>query len=207
MKFTLAQIQKIIDKSLEGWHTSDPFIDSRLEDYPRHHYYKTFYLLAKELKPDLVVELGAWQCTAACCFASGYDKAKVITIDHHGDPGDEDNKKKCIETLALYPNLTYLQGWTWDVIGAVKQFNQPIDILFIDSWHMYEYAKKDWDLYRPLLSKNALVICDDIVGGNGPTMAGMLDFWNEFEYEKFLENRIHIGYPVGFLKYELSSPE
>lgn len=82
----------------------------------------------------------------------------------------------------------------------MANFGADIDILFIDSWHQYEYAVRDWNDYSPLLSSPALVICDDIIGGYGAVIAGMLDFWHELPGEKFLENRVHVGYPMGFVK-------
>lgn len=203
--FTLEDIRQVINQSLEMDATGDAFIDNRYEAHrkPEGHpmeYWRTFYHLAQFLQPALTVELGAWQATAASHFAAGWPGGTVITIDHHGDPGDEENKRLAEEAANQYSNLVYLQGWTWDMRQTVENYGVDIDILFIDSWHQYEYARRDWDDYSPLLSNPSLVICDDLIGGYGPVIGGMLDFWNELPGEKFLENRIHIGYPMGFIK-------
>lgn len=186
--------------------TGDEFIDSRLKEYGQqanviHPYYSFFYKLAKKLEPKTVVELGAWQGTSACCFAAGYLESKVITIDHHGDPGDLLNEQKCLEAINKYQNLTYLKSWTWDALPTIKGIIESIDILFIDSWHDYEHAMRDYLDYSPLLSEEALLICDDIIGGYGPVISGMLDFWNELPEPKFLNNELHVGYPMGFVKW------
>jgi predicted O-methyltransferase YrrM len=85
---------------------------------------------------------------------------------------------------------------------------RKIDILFIDGWHGHAYARADFDTYAPLLSENALVICDDICGGSdgsGDSAAifGMRQFWDGLPgEERHLDGRIHPGYPQGYLKYK-----
>ncbi|MGH7274877.1 MAG: class I SAM-dependent methyltransferase, partial [Nitrospiria bacterium] len=96
-----------------------------------------------------------------------------------------------------------LQGWTWNLAESVRSFGL-IDVLFIDSWHDYEHAMRDWDAYRPLLSTTALVICDDITTDRGPVIDRMDQFWNELLGQKFLSKKVHEQYPMGFLKWILS---
>jgi predicted O-methyltransferase YrrM len=219
--YTIEDIQGIIDAEPEA--TGDAFLDHRYETHYvkfGHHwpYYRAFYRLAKQLQPLLVVELGGWQGTAAAHFAGGCQGATVITIDHHTDPGDEVNKTLMEAAAERYHNLIYLQGWSngelaeeekgkhslgnaANALPAVRSYGEDIDILFIDSWHDYGHAKQDWDIYRPLLADGALVICDDIIGGYGPAISGMLDFWNELPEPKFLNSRIHPNSNIGFIKY------
>lgn len=206
--FILNDIKEIINQSLSYGSTGDRFIDNRYNLHKEkfdHYwpYYRTFWHLTKKLSPSLVVELGGWQGTAAAHFAGGNRKSTVVTIDHHGDPGDEEHKILMRSAESHYKNLHYIQGWTWNVVDRVKEYGS-IDILFIDSWHQYEYAMRDWELYFPLLSNVSLIICDDIIGGDGPVISGMLDFWEELPGEKFLENRIHPGVPMGFIRYDKS---
>jgi len=205
----------------------DSFLDTRYEwqknsngvEWP---YYRFFYHLAKMLQPKLVVELGGWQGTAAAHFAKGIDdhKGTVITIDHHSDPGDEAHKEKMLEAERTCVNLSYLQGWSCDKIanweiGRHQLSDRPsisqlidfspnsIDILFIDSWHVYEYAMADWEAYKPLLNSPSLIICDDIQSGEvkGAPISGMMRFWNEMPEPKFLNNSLHPGTQMGFIKH------
>ncbi len=79
--------------------TGDPFLDDRYNEHidqgGNHLYYRLFYHLVRFLEPSLVVELGGWQGTAAAHFASGQGgRTTVVTIDHHTDPGDEENKQQ-----------------------------------------------------------------------------------------------------------------
>jgi predicted O-methyltransferase YrrM len=209
--------------------TNDDFLDSRYQwqmtsngvEWP---YYRFFYHLSKWLQPGLVVELGGWQGTAAAHFAAGYEQAKIITIDHHTDPGDEENKAKMLQACKTYSNIMYIQGWSnseaaareygkhkLGTVGSVYQdmieqtlyYGRKIDILFIDSWHNYENAMLDWETYKPLLNSPSLVICDDIQEGGGPEspISGMLKFWDELPEPKFLNANLHPGTNMGFLKY------
>ncbi len=204
--------------------TNDDFLDNRYQwqmttNAVEWSYYRFFYHLSRKLKPKLVVELGGYQGTAAAHFAKGYPSGTVITIDHHSDPGDDNNEYAMRQAVDECVNLTYLQGWTNDelaksqvgqhtiadrlsVLPKVKQFSQTIDILFIDSWHVYEYAKSDWEAYKPLLNSPALVICDDIQDGEiaGAPISGMMRFWNEMPEPKFLNGNLHPNTMLGFVK-------
>jgi len=205
IEFELSDIKRVMLKTLEDAPTGIPLLDARYDKQREtgvtRYYYRLFYLLAQELKPGLTVELGAWQGTAAAHFAAGWPDGIVATIDHHTDPGDEVHKAKTLEVAQRFPNLFYFQGYTWDKVHEVRDLGRPIDILFIDAWHQYDYFKRDWEDYSPLLADTALVICDDILDGDGPVIAGMRRFWDELDYEKFLDGRMHPGYPIGFLKY------
>jgi predicted O-methyltransferase YrrM len=130
---------------------------------------------------------------------------------------------KMIEATRQYKNMFYEHGWTTpeaaerekgnhahgDAPSAYERLSKyfednrlKIDILFIDSWHTYENAMLDWRYYRPLLNSPALVICDDIQEGGGPEspISGMLDFWDKLPEPKFLNENLHPGTNMGFLK-------
>ena len=203
---TKENLQKWILRSAEGEVSiDDPFLLKRYKDiHPERAYYRFFYLLTEMLDPDLVVELGAWKGTGAAFFAAGNPNTKVLTIDHHTDPGDEEHKRDCLEVVSRYPNVEYLQGWTWDVAPQVPEQGK-IDILFIDSWHVYDKAMRDWEIYSKMLSDKALVLCDDILDGEreGDPISGMKRFWEELPGQtKFLTRVLHMGFPMGVLIYE-----
>ncbi len=209
--------------------TSDVYLDTRYDwqkesngaEWP---YYRFFYHVAKWLKPELVVELGGWQGTAAAHFAAGHRGNLIYSIDHHSDPGDEYHQSLMRDATNHYANMYYAQGWTTpqfaerekgkhdrDVgeayTGLQYYYGQKklsIDILFIDSWHTYENAMIDWEMYSLLLSDNALVICDDIQSGEikDAPISGMMRFWDEMPEPKFLNDNLHPGTEMGFVKYD-----
>ena len=221
------KIKKLIKNFKRGPLGID-WIDDRVEEMRNPQgsvadYYRFFYYLSKMLKPPIIVELGTWQGTSAAHFAAGHRYTRVITVDHHTDPGDKENKKRTIEAVAEYPNITYCQGWTCDEIyqeehnkreeigenafpKVIDELNgEKIDLLFIDSWHVYHQAMRDWQAYKPYLKEGALVIVDDVLDGTpGSAIDGVRKFWNRLHGVKHLEGSLHPGYPMGFLIYNSS---
>lgn len=212
---TIAAIKKL----LKGFHlpTGNEFLDHRYN--PHSKYYRFFFQLTKKFKPKVVVELGSWQGTSAAYFAGGNPGTKVITVDHHTDPGDHLNETLTRSAAAQFPNLIYCKGWTCDEIyeeekdkhalgqgenaypKVIEQLKgKKIDVLFIDSWHVYHQAVRDWEAYKPLLSKGALVIVDDVLKGTeGSAIDGIEKFWNELQGDKHLDTTLHKDSPIGFL--------
>lgn len=203
--FTLADIQALVTESLKEAPTGNAWLDARYDEQVgiighTNPYYRLFYRIAQTLKPEFVVELGSWQCTAAAHFALGNPAGEVISIDIHRE--DKAAQGRCWEAEGHIPNLTYINAWSWDAIDVIKAMDRPLNVIFIDAWHDYQYAKREWDLYSPLLSSLALVICDDITAGFN--FDGMIKFWEELPGEKFLNNEVHRGgIPMGFIRYEL----
>lgn len=224
MNFELNDVADLANRIVKNPNpTGNKFLDKRWqENVPHKPYYRLFYELTKRYKPDMVVELGGWQGTAAAHFAGGHKFTGVLTVDHHTDPGDEKHRELMLEASDEFSNLVYLQGWTVNevadeqrgkhVLGdAVSAFplvelllkNLKIDILFIDSWHVKEYAEKDWKAYSPLLNKPSLVIVDDCITGTpGTAIDGVREFFEELPGEKVLIDNLNPGYPQGFMKHE-----
>src|SRR3990167_3201747 len=197
--FNIDTIKLLIEESLQELSTGDEWLDNRYIEQidiigHTNPYYKLFYLIGQRFKSALIVELGSWRADGAAHFASGNPESQVVTIDIHSE--DLEAQKRCYEAANHYPNLTYINKWTWDAVEDIKALNQAISIIFIDAWHDYKYAKREWDLYYPLLADKALVICDDIT--TAYNFEGMIDFWNELPEPKFLDNRVHPGIPFGF---------
>ena len=197
-----------------------PFIDKRLEEYEfkyngAYPYYAAFRDLVRALEPGVVLEVGTWQGTSAAAFAAGNHKTAVITIDHHSDPGDEENQRRTLEVMNEFHNVIYAQGCSSEKVTAEKPGTtctfpyirdllavegKKIDIFLIDGWHEATMAQADFDTYKDLLAENALVICDDIYGGDCATISGMLGFWENMPGEKWLCSSIHGGYPMGLTR-------
>ncbi len=223
-EFTIEDIQALCNAA--ALPVGVPLIDERLAEYQEKYkgaypYYALFRDIVKALEPDVVLEIGSWQGTSAMAFAAGDPATTVITIDHHSDPGDDVNQARTVEACEAFENLNYIQGCSTEMVhmlkaGTINAFpvvqeflgERKIDILFIDGWHGGEFARADFDTYAPLLSENALVICDDICGGSdgsGDSAAifGMRQFWDALPgNERHLDGRVHAGYPMGFLKHK-----
>lgn len=215
-EYTIAEVKSICEAA--ALPLGVPFIDERLDEYKvkysgAYPYYAALRDLARELKPRVVVEIGTWEGTSAAAFAAGNPDGAVITIDHHSDPGDDKNFAKMEEAVKAYPNIGYFQGCSTEMVHALKPGTEwvfpriekflngiPIDFLFIDGWHGGDFARADFDTFRPLLAPDALVICDDIYGNNEVTIFDMVKFWKGLPGEKYLDPRIHSVYQMGFAK-------
>jgi len=202
---TLPKIKKLIDQSVLLEETGDSYLDLEYKWYTdlvghTNPYYHLFYLIAKKFKPQFSVELGSYRALASAHLAVGNPGGEVVTIDIHKDNGQEVDKAKTIETANRYPNLEYINGWTWDdwVVEKIKSYGKTIDFLYIDAWHRQDYCTKEWDLYSPLLSETSLVVCDDVYNSAG-LFEGMEEWFDSLPGKKFLTGTPHTGVPMGFI--------
>jgi len=211
MKIDIKRVEDLVDVAMQEPPTWDSWLDERYMDDMgiighTNPYYKLFYLISQEFKPKFSVELGTYRGVAAGHLAAGNPEGLVYTIDWHRDPADKQHQVFARGMDAHYDNVRYLNGCSWDM-SIVQQVadvavKTPIDILFIDAWHWYEHAIKEWNLYRPLLSKEALVICDDI-SDNPTSTVEMARFWSEVSsgYESFRITKLHSWIPMGFFRF------
>lgn len=140
-------------------------------------YYNFLLLLAKELQPKMTVELGTGEGTSACFLARGASPHRVITV--------ESDAELVADRIMLFKSSYDLDNLT-PVIGdscgpeVLEQIaEQPIDLLYVDSDHCYDQAKKEYDLYRPRMSPGAVIVWDDIHINDG-----MKRFWGELTEPK-----------------------
>lgn len=211
MKVDIKRVEDLVLEALTEPATWDPWLDDRYMDDMdivghTNPYYKLFYLLALEFKPQFSVELGTYRAVAAGHLAAGNPHGTVYTIDWHRDAGDKKHQVFAIGMDAHYGNVRYINGCSWspDVVQqvAVKASKTPIDFLFIDAWHWYVHAMREWELYSPLLADEALVVCDDISDNPGSTV-DMVRFWEEVSsgYERFTNTNLHIAVRMGFFRF------
>jgi len=210
MKFTMKQLQELIVMAKADFVTPDPYLNSQHDASTKlightNPYYPLFYLISKTFQPAMVVELGSWRAYGASHFAGGNPAGKVATIDIHKD--DPLAQQLTLEAQAHYGNLRYFHSWTWDAVPLLLEHygKLSIDVLFIDAWHTYEYAMREWKLFGPYMADNSLVICDDLFNAAG-ACENMIQWWEDFQKdshikESFLDGGLHPGVPMGFARY------
>jgi len=118
-------------------------------------YYRFLHLVAGELKPELVVELGVQRGVATAHLAAGYKDTLVIGIDVAFDPISSQ-----VEAEFGYQVL-YIIGDSTQVANRVKPAGE-IEVLFIDSHHTADHVRKELAAYTPLLADEALVLFDNL---------------------------------------------
>jgi len=137
-----------------------------------HGYYWYLHALILVAQPRTVVELGQCLGTSTLFLLAALpENGRLITVDTEERASELSH---CLDD----PRLTVIVGNDLDLSIYDGLDLGPIDFLFVDTDHRYEQAKKESDLYLPLLSPNALVVFDDT------TMNDMGPFWDELSCAK-----------------------
>lgn len=120
-------------------------------------YYSLLFYVAKEFKPNVMVEIGTDEGIGTVHLALGNPKGKVHTIDI---------REECrgfLEGYSFYKDIDNVEIITGDSQNVVSNFSdEQIDMLFIDGDHTYEGEKRDYVLYLPKVKKGSIILIDDI---------------------------------------------
>lgn len=174
----LKTLQSLIDKAIN---TEPPEF---LLDYGQYYepYYHLMYLLAKEFKDGLAVELGVETGRASKALALG--GINVIGIDHTRHDAIKHRIKE-------HNNFVFVEADSIPVPEIVQ--GKQISILHVDTEHTYDQPKNEFNAYKPFLIDRAIVLFDDLHAMENAVMY----FFNELPYEKIEDDRLHsCGYGV-----------
>jgi predicted O-methyltransferase YrrM len=82
--------------------------------------------------------------------------------------------------------------------------DQPIDFLFIDGDHGYDGARRDWDLYSPMVRENGLIAFHDIIPRSDVPGIEVWRLWNELKKtntaEEFIDRSAAISVGIGLIR-------
>jgi len=114
---------------------------------------KKMYIYTRDMKPSTIVECGISSGESSSIFSIINLElgSKVIGVD--------------VEVCNVYSNIhngTFIH--MDDCLYAdvyQKQYGANIDVLFIDTSHLYDHTKKEIEKWFPLLSKRAFVMFHD----------------------------------------------
>jgi predicted O-methyltransferase YrrM len=84
-----------------------------------------------------------------------------------------------------------------------KLAGSKLDLLFIDGDHTYEGARRDFEMYAPLVRDRGLIAFHDIVPGPPHLVGGVPRLWQELrtpEACEFVESWEQGGYGIGVLR-------
>lgn len=161
--------QTIIGRKPRGWGIWYPChysCESCILSIP---YYGFLYHLAKNFKPQNMLEIGTFLGAGVLHLIEGNPEAKIVCVDI------ELPRRDLLETN---PNITLIQGDSRSVVDQVAQ-HAPFELIFIDSHHAYEQTSRELALYKTMFAEGAVVLFDDIWINDG-----MRRFWDELEYPK-----------------------
>lgn len=148
-----------------------------------------FFKAAKAAAPDaVIVEIGSFKGRSTVSFGFGCLGASkhIYAIDlFEGDNniyGTGDFLKifnQNINSCGLSDYVTPIKKHSLEV---AKEWNRPIDILFIDGSHEYEDVKADFFAFYPFVKPGGIVAFHDIKG----MWTGVIQFWSEVLQQKLL---------------------
>lgn len=143
-------------------------------------FYAFLYLLAREMKPTRILEIGTDKGDGACHFAAGWPPAEVVTV---GQPDSEVLRAH----IAPFSNIRYLDRNHNDMsLPPELAAGGAFDIVLIDGEHSESQATGDWLNYGQLCRSGGVVLFDDILI---PT--GIYNVWASMAAEKIELNHLH----------------
>jgi predicted O-methyltransferase YrrM len=140
---------------------------------------KTLYDLAKKCSgKGVIVEIGSWKGKSTVCLAKGSKagkKSKIYAIDPH--TGSSEHKKWYGKVWTFEEFKKNIKEAKVDDIvvpivktseEAAKTFDKPVELIFIDGAHEYEYVKKDFQLWFPKVIEGGIMAFHDTISWEGP---------------------------------------
>lgn len=115
----------------------------------------TIYLLCMLKQPKIVVELGCrtGNTTTPMLYAAKQYGGHVYSIDIEDWPE--------IQTFKEKKHLTDV--WTFIKSDDLTiKWDMPIDLLYVDTSHMYEHTLKELQKYEPLVKPGGMIVLHDI---------------------------------------------
>jgi predicted O-methyltransferase YrrM len=139
------------------------------------------YSLVRAQHPQVIVEIGSARGRSTCALALACRQnglGRVYAIDPHTinlwtEIGTAGNTEVFLRArLRDYHLADWCEVITATSAEAARTWSTPIDLLFIDGDHTFEGVRRDFELFRPWLTPNALVVFHDTAWNYHPALAG-----------------------------------
>lgn len=126
----------------------------------------------------VIVEIGSWKGDSTICLAKGSKagkKVKIYAIDPHTGSSEHKKNSENIWTFEEFMKNIHNSN-VEDIIiplvktseEAAKDFNEPIELIFIDGAHEYKMVKLDFDLWYPKVIDGGIMAFHDSIVWPGP---------------------------------------
>jgi predicted O-methyltransferase YrrM len=171
---------------------------------------KRFAGIVASIGPKKVLEIGTFRGGTLCILARlSVSSATVISIDLPGGKfggGQSEIRSLLYHTFGkLFQRLHLIRGdsHSEEVVAAVRDITQSLDVLFIDGDHSYEGVKHDFLSYSPLVRTGGIIAFHDIAEHPQKIGCDVPRFWNEvkksYRHEEIIENRQQGWAGIGIL--------
>jgi hypothetical protein len=144
--------------------------------------------LVRKYQPIRCIEMGTCLGISGAFISAALKlngSGRLTTLE--GSPGRADAARNNLRSLDL-ENVTVVIGDFRSTLDAVLESEAPIDLVFVDGHHDGDATIKYFDMIRPKLSKENVVIFDDIRWSDG-----MRNAWKHIRSQT---NGVDLG-PVG----------
>ena len=140
---------------------------------------EVLYYLAKNCKGNgVIVEIGSFKGKSTIWIGNGSkggNKVKIYAIDPHTGSSEHQKENERINTFEEFKN-NIKDAKVDDIIvplvktseEAAKNFDKPIEFIFIDGAHEYEFVKLDFNLWFPKVVNGGIMAFHDTLGWEGP---------------------------------------
>ncbi len=137
------------------WCVKNRWVDDVVSDprFPPSGYYKVFYLIMRELKPDVAVELGTCGGGASLHMALGNPNTEVFTFDIAREPS-------VVVAEEMASNFHFYREDS--VLASERFWNPEVEFLFIDTTHTYEQTMREYEAWLPKMDKKGIIAMDDV---------------------------------------------
>ena len=155
-------------------------IDSEhIEGFLSHEEGELLYHLASNCPTGgNIVEIGSWKGRSTVWMGRGVKKnakAHIFAIDPHTGSPEHNLASQDVYTFTEFKTNIQKMNVA-DVITpilassdeAAKDFDKPVDLLFIDGAHEYKSVKLDFDVWFPKLKIGGMIAFHDSVGDGWP---------------------------------------
>ena len=121
----------------------------------------------------VIVEIGSWKGKSTVCLGRGTQQGQSVSIfaidPHTGGPEQHRTYGKTVDTFDEFQRNIEQAGISNLVIPIVKTSEdaakawdgRPIEFLWIDGVHEYDYVIKDYTLWEPYLMEGGLIAFHD----------------------------------------------
>lgn len=136
--------------------------------------YEYIHQAVREKQPKAIAEIGTWNGLRALHMLNLCPTAKYYGFDLFEDATRETDiaelnvkahnlKSEVYERLTGF-NVELFKGNTRETL---KNFNEPVDFVWLDGGHSVETIRSDWENIKRCLTPDAVVYFDDYLTGAG----------------------------------------
>jgi predicted O-methyltransferase YrrM len=129
---------------------------------------EALYELARTCRGDgAIVEIGSWKGKSTVCLGLGSragHSARIYAIDPHADHRFGDFKTN-VERAGIAELVTPIASLSQ---AAADDFDEPIELLFVDGSHEYDLVLEDFEKWVPKVIDGGWVAFHDTTWTKGP---------------------------------------